>query len=289
MKSMTGFGRATAGSADWDAAIDISSVNRKGLEISCSLPRQWQGAELQISQKVKEFFTRGKVCVGIKFNFKKTPKNILPGADFFRDALRKLKDDCAVLGVQYSPTVETLIELSRDLEADTFPDFSQYQAKIEPALMAALSQINSMRETEGEALKADFERRLGVLQGLVSKIKDASKNTVSNYRDSLLARLKNLGLELDISDERVLKELAIFADRCDICEEITRLESHISQFFACLNSSENCGRKMDFICQELGREINTIASKANNLALSKLAIDFKNELERIREQAQNVE
>lgn len=290
MKSMTGFGRATTGAADWDASIDISSVNRKGLEISCALPRDWQGAELQISRKVKEFFTRGKVYVGVKFNIKKTSQSTIFDIESLKSAMQKIKSGCEALGVEFKPTIETLLEVSRELQEESAPsDWKEYWDKIEPSLTEALNSINSMRETEGESLKADFESRLNLLKNFVSQIRENSKNTVLLYRDALLARLKTLGLELDLADERVLKEISIFADKCDICEEITRLESHISQFFTCLSSSENNGRKMDFICQEMGREINTIASKANNLALSKIAIEFKNELERIREQVQNVE
>ena len=290
MKSMTGFGRATVGAADWDASIDISSVNRKGLEISCSLPRDWQGAELQVSRLVKDFFTRGKVYVGVKFNPKKTLQSSICDVESLKPALQKIKGDCEVLGVDFKPTIETLLEISRELQSEAAPsDWKEYWDKIEPSIIEALKQINAMRETEGESLKADFKMRLDLLKDFVRQIGENSKNTVSLYRDALFARLKTLGLELDLSDERVLKELSIFADKCDICEEITRLESHISQFFGCLSSPENNGRKMDFICQEMGREINTIASKANNLALSKIAIDFKNELERIREQVQNIE
>lgn len=290
MKSMTGFGRATVCADDWDASIDISSVNRKGLEVSCALPRDWQGAELRVSRLVKDFFTRGKVHVGIKFNIKKTSQNVICDAEILNPALQKIKSGCEALGVDFKPTIETLLEISRELQNEAAPsDWKEYWDKIEPSLIEALKQMNAMRETEGKSLKADFEKRLGLLKDFVSQIRESSKNTVSLYRDALFARLKTLGLELDLSDERVLKELSIFADKCDICEEITRLESHISQFLACLSSPENNGRKMDFICQEMGREINTIASKANNLALSKIAIDFKNELERIREQVQNIE
>lgn len=290
MKSMTGFGRATVSATDWDATIDISSVNRKGLEITCALPRDWQGAELQISRLVKEFFTRGKVYVGIKFNQRKSAKNLICDVEALNVALQKLKSDCTSLGVEFNPNIETVLEISRDLQSEASnADWNEFWDDVKPALIDALKQINSMRETEGDALKADFSKRLDTLKNFVSQIKEASKNTVLNYREALFARLKNLDLELDLNDERVLKELSIFADKCDICEEITRLESHISQFFDCLASSENNGRKMDFICQEIGREINTIASKANNLELSKIAINFKNELERIREQTQNIE
>lgn len=117
---------------------------------------------------------------------------------------------------------------------------------------------------------------------MVAEVEKNSKDTVCKYRDAMLQRLANSGLQLDVNDERVLKEISLFADKCDISEEITRLKSHISQFLSTMDENDAVGRKMDFICQEMGREINTIASKANNLELTKLAIELKNELERVR-------
>ena len=290
MKSMTGFGRATFSNESLDASIDVSSVNRKGLEISCSLPRDWLAAERLVAQRVREFYTRGKVSVAIKVNFKGMGSGAFGNSEKMREALDNLKNTCDNLKVEFKPTLSDLIALSEALEdGELLPDFESLWGEFDKNLELALRGADEMRICEGLNLKADFERRLKLLRGLVESVESESKNTVSDYKQALLSRLKSMNLDLDLDDERVLKEVAIFADKADICEEITRLKSHISQFEACINSTENCGRKLDFICQEMGREINTIGSKANKLELSKIVIDFKNELERVREQVQNVE
>ena len=146
-----------------------------------------------------------------------------------------------------------------------------------------------MREKEGAALQADLTLRITELDSIRAGIAGHAEGTTGNYRDALLERLGQLGLELDTSDERVLKEVALFADRCDISEEITRLSSHFEQFNELLSSQEAVGRKMDFLCQEIHREFNTIGSKANHIEITRAVIDGKNELERVREQVQNIE
>ena len=146
-----------------------------------------------------------------------------------------------------------------------------------------------MRAREGEALLIDFLVRLEKLHVAVEAIVQRSPQVSGVYREQLLARLRQAGLELDVSDERVLKEVALFADRCDVTEEITRLRSHLAQLRELLRSDGEIGRKAEFILQEIGREIHTIGSKANDLQISQRVIEFKNELERVREQIANVE
>jgi uncharacterized protein (TIGR00255 family) len=146
-----------------------------------------------------------------------------------------------------------------------------------------------MRAKEGEALLVDFIKRAEQLHRLVEAIAVRAPQVPANYRGQLTKRLRDAGLELDLNDERVLREIALFADRCDVSEEITRLRSHFEQFSALLKSDAEIGRKADFILQEIGREVNTIGSKANDLAIARAVIELKNELERVREQMANVE
>lgn len=290
MKSMTGFGRATLSNDLLDASIDVSSVNRKGLEISCALPRDWLAAERNVAKRVKEFYTRGKVSVAIRVNFKSIKGGVFSNSEQMRAALESLKDRCEEMSVDFKPSISDLISIAKAIEgAEVLPDFEELWEDFDKNLQKALLDADKMRQSEGANLKRDFEKRLQTLANFVACIEQESKGTVAEYKEQLLNRLKALNLELNLDDERVLKEVSIFADKADICEEITRLKSHIDQFKNCINSAENCGRKLDFICQEMGREINTIGSKANKLAISKLVIDFKNELERVREQVQNVE
>jgi uncharacterized protein (TIGR00255 family) len=146
-----------------------------------------------------------------------------------------------------------------------------------------------MRAQEGAALLKDFEARLAVLRGHVSTVAARAPLVASTYRDQLLKRLRESGLELNVCDDRVLKEIALFADRCDISEELTRLRSHFEQFTALLKSNGEIGRKSEFLLQEINREVHTVGSKANDLEISRAVIELKNELERVREQIANVE
>jgi uncharacterized protein (TIGR00255 family) len=157
------------------------------------------------------------------------------------------------------------------------------------ALESALRAFVAMRAKEGEALLVDFIGRLELLRRQVDLIAARAPLVPPIYRDQLLLRLRTAELELKVDDERVLKELALFADRCDVTEELTRLRSHLEQFTALLKSDGEIGRKSEFILQEIGREVNTIGSKANDLTISREVIELKNELERIREQIANVE
>lgn len=287
---MTGFGRATFSTDLLDASIDISSVNRKGLEIGCNFPREWANVEQNAVARVKEFYTRGKVSVAIKANFKNGKASAFGNSEALKEALANLKSFCDTQNLPFAPNLSDIISVAKNLElSQQLPDFELIKTAFDNAFLSALRDADNMRKIEGQNLKTDFLSRLETLKTFLSTIENESKKTVVNFRDILLARLKNLDLAIDLNDERVLKEISIFADKCDICEEITRLKSHLGQFLNCLNSDENCGRKLDFICQEIGREINTIGSKSNSLNITKVVIDFKNELERIREQVQNVE
>ena len=256
---MTGFGRAIKQCADFDITIDITSVNKKGFELSVSLPREWMPMERLVSQALKKTVARGKISFAARIE-KKGGKAALSFDDpAVLDTLDGLKRACNKVG--------NLRELREDNN----------------------KKLDEMRRTEGAALKLDLTARLQTISSIVAGVEELSHGTAQKYKELLLQRLAAMNLELDPNDERVLKEICIFADKCDICEEITRLKSHIAQFLSTLNECDAVGRKMDFICQEMGREINTIASKANSLELTKSAIELKNELERIREQTQNVE
>ncbi len=286
---MTGFGRATARGGDADITIDVSSVNRKGLEVACSLPRDWQPIESEMAKLAKKYFSRGKVSISCRISLKDGSVNFSLDEDALFSALTQLKIASQKLEVEFKPTTELLLKINEYCSQSVEPDLDAYKGEVLGALEEALRRNDSMRLAEGETLKRDLGERMSLLGGMLDEIEERSKGSVQNYRDCLMRRLSSLNLEMDMEDERLLKEVAIFADKCDISEEITRLRSHISQFQATIDFDDAIGRKLDFLCQEMGREINTISSKANNLSLTKTALEFKNELERVREQVQNVE
>jgi len=173
--------------------------------------------------------------------------------------------------------------------AESAVDAEAVWPSVEVALRKAITGLVRMREQEGRFLANDLGERLGLLETGLEQIRKSAPEIVKRYREQLHARVKEAGLEIPVDDERLLKEVVFFADRCDISEEITRLASHLKQFRDCLKSNEPVGRTLDFLAQEMGREINTIGSKANAAEISQQVVKMKAELEKIREQVQNIE
>jgi uncharacterized protein (TIGR00255 family) len=195
------------------------------------------------------------------------------------------------LGAPWTPpSLELVLKLaeSRRGQAGALPELAAVETIVQAAFALALDQLVAMRAREGAALSADLLARLGLLAGFVQTMEASEQGAVARHREALLRRLKEAGLDLDVSDERVLKELAFFAERCDISEEIVRLRSHLAQFEAELGQA-NGGRKLDFLVQELLREVNTIGSKAAEIPTTRAVLEAKTEIERIREQVQNLE
>ena len=289
MNSMTGYGRATASLGKLTLTVQINSVNRRGLDLSLKLPDEWQTFESSVGEAVRKVALRGKVHVEVEVTGKSTVT-----ADWDQAAVATTLEQLALLaqarGIKFSPTSELLWQIANAQRTSAKLPVDEATAKLlEETLGEALRGFAAMRAREGEALLVDFMGRFEKLQSAVATIAQRAPLVPVAYRDLLLQRLRQLELTLDITDERVLKEVALFADRCDVTEEITRLRSHFTQFIELLRAAGEVGRKAEFILQEIGREIHTIGSKANDLAVSRQVIEFKNELERVREQMANVE
>lgn len=289
MNSMTGYGRATASLGNLTLTVQINSVNRRGLDLSLKLPDEWQTFESSVGEAVRKVALRGKVHVEVEVTGKSTVT-----ADWDQAAVATTLEQLALLaqarGIKFSPTSELLWQIANAQRTSAKLPADEATAKLlEETLGEALRGFAAMRAREGEALLVDFMGRFEKLQSAVATIAQRAPLVPVAYRDLLLQRLRQLELTLDITDERVLKEVALFADRCDVTEEITRLRSHFTQFIELLRAAGEVGRKAEFILQEIGREIHTIGSKANDLAVSRQVIEFKNELERVREQMANVE
>ncbi len=289
MNSMTGYGRATASLGNLTLTVQINSVNRRGLDLTLKLPDEWQAFESSVGEAVRKVALRGKVHVEVEVTGKSTAT-----ADWDQAAVATTLEQLALLaqarGIKFSPTSELLWQIANAQRTSAKLPADEATAKLlEKTLGEALRGFAAMRAREGEALFVDFIGRFEKLQSAVAAIAQRAPLVPVAYRDLLLQRLRQLELTLDITDERVLKEVALFADRCDVTEEITRLRSHFTQFIELLRAVGEVGRKAEFILQEIGREIHTIGSKANDLAVSRQVIEFKNELERVREQMANVE
>lgn len=289
MNSMTGYGRATASLGHLTLTVQINSVNRRGLDLTLKLPDEWQVFESSLGEAVRKVALRGKVHVEVEVTGKSATT-----ADWDQAAVATTLEQLALLaharGIKFSPTSELLWQIANAQRTSAkLPADEATEKLLEKTLGEALRGFAAMRAREGEALFVDFIGRFEKLQAAVASIAQRAPLVPVAYRDLLLQRLRQLELTLDINDERVLKEVALFADRCDVTEEITRLRSHFTQFIELLRSVGEVGRKAEFILQEIGREIHTIGSKVNDLAVSRQVIEFKNELERVREQMANVE
>lgn len=291
MHSMTGFGRGSAATEAWHATVEITSVNRKQAEVVVQAPRELAELDARIRKSVLALLSRGRIQVSINIersqgsaaDFSIDPKLALAFSTAFT-ALGKITGQCV------TPTASDFLRQPGIIAIGSGEiDAEAAWLAIEPALDTALVHITAMRASEGSHLKTDFLTRLDTLISFSRKIAAEAPGRPIRQRELLAKRLRDAGLDLDPADERVAKEIAIFADRCDISEEITRLDSHFSRFREYLDAVEPPGRALDFLCQELFREFNTIGSKANDASIAQTIVEAKTELEKIREQVQNIE
>ncbi len=289
MNSMTGYGRATATLGELTLTVQVNSVNRRGLDLSQKLPDEWQAFEPAVGEAVRKVALRGKVHVAVEVTGKSASGPAWDEAALAA-TLKQLEKVAKVRGVKFAPTTELLWQIASAQRTNAKLPADEATGKVLlKTIGLALRGLGGMRAKEGEALLVDFIGRWEKLHAGTEAIAHRAPQISGIYREQLLQRLRQAGLELDVNDDRVLKEVALFADRSDITEEITRLRHHLTQLKEHLRAEGELGRKAEFILQEIGREIHTIGSKANDLAVSQQVIEFKNELERVREQMANVE
>ena len=288
--SMTGFGRAEIDLPGARLAVELATVNQKNLQVSVHGPDAWPTLESAATGWIRARLQRGKVTARVTQAAAGGPGTTWD-LESTRLQLVELERLAQALGAPWTPpSLELVLKLaeSRRGQAGALPELAAVETIVQAAFALALDQLVAMRAREGAALAADLRARLGLLAGFVQTMEASEQGAVARHREALLRRLKEAGLDLDVSDERVLKELAFFAERCDITEEIVRLRSHLAQFEAELGQA-NGGRKLDFLVQELLREVNTIGSKAAEIPTTRAVLEAKTEIERIREQVQNLE
>lgn len=293
MRSMTGYGSGSreATAHQLTLQVELTSVNRKSLDLNLSSPKEWNGLESRCAEWLKGHFERGRIQVQIKGVAAGESGGTPPWNETLMEAtLERLRGFAQARELPFEVDARLLLALSQSCrESGGLPDWRELEPQIAEAFQEALADLNRMREAEGASLRRDLEARLGEMRALVERIEVQAVGLPEAYRTKLLGRLAEMGLELDIADERVLKEVALFADRSDISEEMTRLRSHFEQFDELLQSGQACGRKLDFLCQEIHRELNTTGSKSIHIEITRAVIEGKNGLERIREQVQNIE
>lgn len=288
---MTGFGRAEHATSTLAARVEASSVNRKQGEIVVQLPRCYNELEADIRKLALEKLSRGRVSISIQIE---QSEGATSPIQINTQRARALEAAFTELSTAIDRPVQPS---SADfLRTPEILSFDQEQASAEeamaaviPAVTEALDNMIAMRASEGKHLHDDTKSRLTILEKITSQISTHAPSVVQRYREQLHRRLNESGLEIDLNDDRLLKEIGLFAERCDISEEITRLHSHFEKFHEYLAKDEPIGRPLDFLCQELNREFNTIGSKANDATLAQHIVNAKTELEKVREQVQNVE
>ena len=293
MKSMTGYGRGESVQEGYKITAEISSVNRRQSEINVYLPRELEALESRARDAVNQRLARGRITARIGWQASEKAQVShaqvnLPLARAYAKELRKLSRD---LKIPDTLSLDHLVRLPGLFQTDTaLTDADHFWPGIEKALNQALDQLVKMREREGAHLAKDLKARVNTLRKGVKAIQEEAPAMVVRYRKQLQERIKNAGLPLPSEEEeRLQKEIIYFADRSDISEELTRLQSHFKQFDVVLKSGEPVGRTLDFLAQEMNREINTVGSKASDAKIAREVVNLKAELEKFREQVQNVE
>jgi len=290
---MTGYGRGERSQDGFKITVELNSVNRKQAEISLYLPREMEMLEAQVRDAINRSIARGRITVRVSLHAGEGQASAkmhlnVPLAKAYARELNRL---AAQLKLSDSVTLDHLVRAPGVLQTDEqIAGGEDFWPAVEAALKQALTALLKMREREGAHLARDLSSRAGIMRQSVAKVKKHAPTVAEKYREQLMARIKSAGIEAPgVDDERLTKEIVYFADRSDISEELTRLESHFQQFDDCVKSKEPVGRTLDFLAQEMNREINTIGSKANDSLISREVVTLKTELEKFREQAMNVE
>lgn len=291
IKSMTGYGKGESLHEGGRFIVELRCVNHRYGEVTVKLPRALMQFENEIKKRVAERLVRGKIDVFIQVENAVAlgvPTANLPLARGYLKAFNSIKD---ALGLEGEVKL-SLIASQRDVvtvAAEAEASLEEMPAELTAALEEALRRVDEMRLFEGESLFADFKKRREVLAQLIGRVAARSPMVVAEYSQRLKERISQLLSDGALPEERLALEVAILADKCDITEELVRLESHLRQFDETLTRDEQVGRKLDFLLQEINREVNTIGSKANDAQIASVVVELKAELEKIREQVQNIE
>ena len=290
---MTGYGRGECSQNGFKITVELSSVNRKQGEISVALPREMEMLEAQIRDIINQYVSRGRLTARVSLhaggsNLSARMHLNVPLAKAYARELTRLAEQLKLPG---PVTLDQLARAPGVFQTDEqIVEEKDFWPAVKRALKGALTMLVKMRQREGQHLAKDLGKRISLMRKASLRIQKQAPDVARRYRQQLLDRIKEAGLQAPgEDDDRLLKEVVYYADRSDISEELTRLTSHFKQFDDCVRSAEPVGRTLDFLAQEMNREVNTIGSKANDSVISREVVTLKAELEKFREQAQNVE
>ena len=290
MKSMTGFGRGEAAGKGYQVSIDISTVNRKQLDIRFAPPKEALFLESVVRSTVPKFVARGNINIQLKLNFTEGVNSVKFNDDVIKcyvDHLRQMQKE---MQVDTPLSLTEVFMLPGAVEpGDPTISVDDLTEVAEKALENALSNLVEARCIEGSHLLEDLTARQQTLVENVKDLQEKSEGSTDQFREKIMTRIKDAGLDLELDNDRLHQEVVFYADRADVTEELVRLEAHMKQFAQLLKKTEPVGRELDFLMQEINREVNTCASKSSDREIARLVVALKAELERCREQIQNVE
>jgi len=291
VNSMTGYGRSQQTLGGRDISVEIRSVNHRYFELSAKIPRVFLFLEEKIKSSIQSKVSRGKIEVNVTMvNLEQADAQIELNMDVARgyaEAMERMSKDLGIANGSNSGTIARMPEVFNVRRA--VPDEEETWHDVHVVLDAALESFCSMRAVEGERLKHDIESRLKYIAEKITEIESQSENRLGRYREKLFTRMQTVLENTAIDENRILLEAALYADKAAIDEETVRLRSHLDQFSEIFKSDIPVGRKLDFLVQEINREVNTIGSKTGDFDITSIVVDLKSEIEKIREQIQNIE
>jgi len=287
---MTGYGVGRVKEEDGECLVEIKSLNNKYCDVNIKNNFQSLEIEQKIEKLIKDRVSRGKVNILVRVeNYGLTEEKIILNEDVANSCYKNLKTLKEKYKLKDEISIDSMLKFKDIFKIVKEEESAKIWPLVEKTLNLAVDSLIKMREREGKVLVADIRKRVKKIQKLIDKIKKHSKSSPLDYKEKFLSKIKDLTDGLNVDEGRIELEAAIFAEKTDITEEIIRLKSHLIQFDDLLSSEESVGRKMDFLTQEINREINTIGSKTNDIEVTSLIVLVKSELEKVREQVRNIE
>ncbi len=291
LKSMTGFGRGEGETTLGKVSVETRSVNHRYCDINLKLPKRLVPFEHRIKEMIRAQVSRGRIDISVKFDsLGEETLQLSPDLHLARQYYQALQSIKKSLRLRDKVTLNLVATAKDVITVKEEPgDLEPFWSELLPIVKRSFEDLEQMRRTEGESLSKDLDQRLQRITQQLEEVKDLFPSQLEAYRNRLHERVRALLGEIDVDASRLQQEIAFMAERTDITEEIVRAESHLAQFLCLLKASEPVGRKMDFLLQEIHREVNTVSAKVNDAEISQRVVEIKAELEKIREQVQNIE
>lgn len=291
LKSMTGYGRCETVTEGKKILVEIKSVNHRFSDYNIKVPRHLGFLEDKARQYASQRVTRGKIDIYVAVeNYDEADHDIMLNTELAKNYIEVLQELRDKFGLKDDISVSSVARYNDIFKTERREDDQDKMWELVQSVMSeAMDAFIAMREREGERIEKDLRERIAYMSDLARQVDERSPQTVAEYRDKLYAKIKELLEDRDIDEARILTEVAIFADKVAVNEETVRLSSHFDEFYQILDSGEPAGRKLDFLIQEINREVNTIGSKASDIEIAKIVVTLKGEIEKLREQIQNIE